>query len=243
MGQHSHTPSSNGTSAKKNSPESAMRSRPRLTMTATAAAAAVLVTASAAALSVSGGDSSQAPAQTRAPAGAAAPGPAADTTASRPGGPPPQGVSGSAADETTVSDDSGDGDKTVSPSENVAATKAEHRPAKVLRATMTRETSSAPKARVLSTGTCGASFYSDPQATASGERFNPNAMTAAHKSLPMGTKVRVTNSGTGESVTVRINDRGPYVGGRCLDLSRAAFSSIGDTGSGVMRVKYEVLAG
>ncbi|WP_425563909.1 septal ring lytic transglycosylase RlpA family protein [Nonomuraea longicatena] len=78
--------------------------------------------------------------------------------------------------------------------------------------------------------------------TASGERFNPSAMTAAHKSLPLGSRVRVTNPASGDSVTVRINDRGPYVGGRCLDLSRAAFAAIGDTGRGVMSVKYEVLA-
>ncbi|MEU6786355.1 septal ring lytic transglycosylase RlpA family protein [Nonomuraea angiospora] len=99
-----------------------------------------------------------------------------------------------------------------------------------------------PKTRVLSSGTCGASYYGDPQMTASGEQFDPSAMTAAHKTLPLGSKVRVTNPGTGESVTVRINDRGPYVGGRCLDLSEAAFSAIGNTSAGVMRVKYEVLS-
>ncbi|MER6008126.1 septal ring lytic transglycosylase RlpA family protein [Nonomuraea angiospora] len=99
-----------------------------------------------------------------------------------------------------------------------------------------------PKTRVLSSGTCGASYYGDPQMTASGERFDPSAMTAAHKTLPLGSKVRVTNPSTGESVTVRINDRGPYVGGRCLDLSEAAFSAIGNTSAGVMRVKYEVLS-
>ncbi|MEV0349050.1 septal ring lytic transglycosylase RlpA family protein [Nonomuraea sp. NPDC050680] len=98
------------------------------------------------------------------------------------------------------------------------------------------------KTRVLSSGTCGASYYDEGQMTASGERFDPSAMTAAHKTLPLGSKVRVTNPANGDSVTVRINDRGPYVGGRCLDLSAAAFSAIGDTGSGVMRVKYEVLA-
>ena len=99
-----------------------------------------------------------------------------------------------------------------------------------------------PKLRVISSGTCGASYYGEPQMTASGERFNPNAMTAAHKTLPLGSKVRVTNPRTGESVTVRINDRGPYIGGRCLDLSTAAFAAIGNTSAGVMRVKYEVLA-
>ncbi|MEW9553079.1 septal ring lytic transglycosylase RlpA family protein [Nonomuraea sp. NPDC050783] len=99
-----------------------------------------------------------------------------------------------------------------------------------------------PKARVLSSGSCGASFYDEPQMTASGERFNPSALTAAHKTLPLGSRVRVINPRNGKAVTVRINDRGPYVGGRCLDLSAAAFSAIGNTNAGVMRVKYQVLA-
>ncbi|WP_433431500.1 septal ring lytic transglycosylase RlpA family protein [Nonomuraea sp. CA-141351] len=99
-----------------------------------------------------------------------------------------------------------------------------------------------PKTRVLASGTCGASYYGEPQMTASGERFDPSAMTAAHKTLPLGSKVRVTNPNNGESITVRINDRGPYVSGRCLDLSQAAFAAIGNTSSGVMRVKYEVLS-
>ena len=99
-----------------------------------------------------------------------------------------------------------------------------------------------PKAKVLSSGSCGASYYDEPQMTASGERFNPSAMTAAHKTLPLGSKVRVINPNNGKSVTVRINDRGPYIGGRCLDLSAAAFSAIGNTNAGVMHVKYQVLA-
>ncbi|MET9342593.1 septal ring lytic transglycosylase RlpA family protein [Nonomuraea sp. NPDC003804] len=98
------------------------------------------------------------------------------------------------------------------------------------------------KARVIASGRCGASFYDEPQMTASGERFNPSAMTAAHKSLPLGSKVRVINPSNGKDIVVRINDRGPYTGGRCLDLSEAAFSAIGNTGSGVMTVKYQVLA-
>ncbi|QYC43887.1 Rare lipoprotein A precursor [Nonomuraea coxensis DSM 45129] len=98
------------------------------------------------------------------------------------------------------------------------------------------------KAKVISSGTCGASYYDEPQMTASGERFDPSAMTAAHKTLPLGSKVRVINPNNGESVTVRINDRGPYIGGRCLDLSAAAFSAIGNTNAGVMRVRYQVLA-
>ncbi|GAA1696246.1 hypothetical protein GCM10009765_51870 [Fodinicola feengrottensis] len=96
-------------------------------------------------------------------------------------------------------------------------------------------------APVTGGSTCKASFYGDGQNTASGERFNPNAMTAAHKTLPFGTHVRVTNIRNNESVTVRINDRGPYVAGRCLDLSTAAFEKIASTGSGVITVRYEVV--
>ena len=91
-------------------------------------------------------------------------------------------------------------------------------------------------------GTCRASYYDEPQGTASGEQFDPEALTAAHKSWKMGTRVRVTNPRNGKSVIVRINDRGPYVPGRCLDLSRAAFRAIEDLGRGVMPVRYEVLS-
>nr|WP_238193251.1 septal ring lytic transglycosylase RlpA family protein [Methylobacterium frigidaeris] len=66
--------------------------------------------------------------------------------------------------------------------------------------------------------------------TANGERFNTHALTAAHRSLPFGTQVRVTNSTNGRSVVVRINDRGPYVGGRVIDLSNAAARAIGVSG-------------
>ena len=70
---------------------------------------------------------------------------------------------------------------------------------------------------------CGvASWYALHSRTASGERMNANAMTAAHRYLPFGTVVRVTNPHTGRSVQVRINDRGPFVRGRIIDLSRAA---------------------
>ena len=67
--------------------------------------------------------------------------------------------------------------------------------------------------------------------TASGERFNTGALTAAHRTLPFGTMVRVSNTKTGRSVMVRINDRGPYVGGRVIDLSLAAARSIGMGGT------------
>ena len=86
-----------------------------------------------------------------------------------------------------------------------------------------------------------ASYYWQPQRTASGGWFNPNAMTAAHKTLPLGTRVRVTRNDTGQSVDVTINDRGPYVGGRVIDLSRAAAQSINMTGRGLAPVSVSVL--
>ena len=86
-----------------------------------------------------------------------------------------------------------------------------------------------------------ASYYWEPQALASGGRFNPNAMTAAHKTLPFGTRVRVTNQHNGQSVDVVINDRGPYVGGRIIDLSKAAAHAINMQGAGVAPVTVRVL--
>jgi rare lipoprotein A len=86
-----------------------------------------------------------------------------------------------------------------------------------------------------------ASFYWEPQRVAAGGWFNPNAMTAAHKTLPFGTKVRVTHLGNGKSVDVKINDRGPYVAGRIIDLSKAAASVLGMQGQGVAKVKVTVL--
>lgn len=77
--------------------------------------------------------------------------------------------------------------------------------------------------------------------TANGERFDQNAMTAAHKTLPFGTRLRVTNPATGKSVTVRINDRGPFHGNRVLDLSKGAAAVIGMVNAGVQRVRMERL--
>jgi rare lipoprotein A len=77
--------------------------------------------------------------------------------------------------------------------------------------------------------------------TANGERYNQNALTAAHKSLPFGTRVRVTNINNGQSVVVRINDRGPFVGRRVIDLSAAAARAIGMVHSGVAPVRIEIL--
>lgn len=96
-------------------------------------------------------------------------------------------------------------------------------------------------AGVATSGTCKVSYYSDGQTTASGENFDPNALTAANKDWKFGTQVRVTNVANGSSVVVRINDRGPYVSGRCIDLSRAAFQKIASLGAGVITARYEVL--
>jgi rare lipoprotein A len=86
-----------------------------------------------------------------------------------------------------------------------------------------------------------ASYYWQPQRVAAGGWFNPNAMTAAHKTLPFGTRVRVTHVASGKSVEVKINDRGPYIAGRIIDLSRAAAAVIGMTQQGIARVAVEVL--
>jgi rare lipoprotein A len=87
-----------------------------------------------------------------------------------------------------------------------------------------------------------ASFYGNESGskTASGQRFNQNAMTAAHRSLPFGTKLRVTHRG--QSVVVTINDRGPFIRGRVLDLSTGAARAIGLTGAGIGRVTAEVVS-
>ncbi len=84
-----------------------------------------------------------------------------------------------------------------------------------------------------------ASFYSGRAAT--GERVGSNVLTAAHRTLPFGTKVRVTNLKNGQSVTVRINDRGPFVHNRSIDLSDGAAGVIGMKGAGIAPVRMEVI--
>ncbi|WP_447765770.1 septal ring lytic transglycosylase RlpA family protein [Sphingopyxis panaciterrae] len=89
-----------------------------------------------------------------------------------------------------------------------------------------------------------ASYYSDELAgnrTASGERFDPDQLTAAHRTLPFGSMVRVTNTVNGDSVVVRINDRGPFSHGRVIDVSHAAARQIGMHRSGTARVKLALL--
>ena len=86
-----------------------------------------------------------------------------------------------------------------------------------------------------------ASFYTEGTQTASGVRYNPSELTAAHPTLPFGTKLRVTNTTTGRSVTVRVNDRGPYVAGRVVDVSYSAASALGMVGAGTAKVKLDVV--
>ena len=86
-----------------------------------------------------------------------------------------------------------------------------------------------------------ASFYRHHTRTASGEKFDERELTAAHRTLPFGTRLRVTSVATGRSVTVRVNDRGPYVSGRVVDLSYSAAQEIGMVGRGVTKVKVDVV--
>lgn len=91
---------------------------------------------------------------------------------------------------------------------------------------------------------CGkASWYSMGTKTANGERMNASALAAAHRSLPFGTRVKVENLNNGKSVVVRINDRGPFTGGRVIDLTRGAAERIGMVRSGVAPVKVTVVGG
>lgn len=89
-----------------------------------------------------------------------------------------------------------------------------------------------------------ASFYHDKfngRKTASGEVFNNEKFTAAHRKLPFGTNVKITNLRTGKSVVVRVNDRGPFHASRSFDLSKAAYEEIGDIKRGVMPIEYEII--
>ena len=100
-------------------------------------------------------------------------------------------------------------------------------------------TKKAAATQVASSGI--ASFYTEGTKTASGEKFNTHELTAAHPTLPFGTRLRVTNVASGQSVTVRVNDRGPYVRGRVVDVSYAAAETLGMVGGGVAKVKLDVV--
>ena len=89
-----------------------------------------------------------------------------------------------------------------------------------------------------------ASYYHDKfngRKTASGDIFSNSKMTAANRTLPFGTMVKVTNLRSGKSVVVEINDRGPFHSARALDLSKATFQAIGNTARGTMPVEYEII--
>lgn len=111
-------------------------------------------------------------------------------------------------------------------------------------AAVRRQAPSAPRedAGDVKTASHGvASYYTEGTKTASGERFNTLEMTAAHPTLPFGTKLRVTNVESGRSVMVRVNDRGPYVQGRVVDVSYSAADALGMVGKGVAKVKLDVV--
>lgn len=86
-----------------------------------------------------------------------------------------------------------------------------------------------------------ASFYTEGTRTASGEKFDTHELTAAHPTLPFGTRLRVTNVATGRSVTVRVNDRGPYMPGRIVDVSYSAAQTLGMVGKGLANVRLDVV--
>lgn len=86
-----------------------------------------------------------------------------------------------------------------------------------------------------------ASFYEESGLTADGEQFDPQALTAAHPTLPFGTRLRVTNIATGRSVIVRVNDRGPFIPGRIVDVSYYAAKTLGIVGRGTAEVKLDVV--
>ena len=86
-----------------------------------------------------------------------------------------------------------------------------------------------------------ASFYTEGEETANGEKIDPNALTAAHRSLPFGTMLKVTDTATGRSVTVRVNDRGPFVEGRVVDLSYSAAAALGIVDQGITKVRLDIV--
>ena len=101
-----------------------------------------------------------------------------------------------------------------------------------------------PQPRVISVSTGEASWYGPGfygNRTANGEVFRPGTLTAAHRTLPFGTKVRVTNLWNGRSTVVRINDRGPFIGHRVIDLAHGAANKLGLVASGIAQVRLEVL--
>lgn len=131
------------------------------------------------------------------------------------------------------------------PNAGAIAYGATHRPPVETASIQPPSAAIAPRPRLLGPGHAMdgvASYYWQDQMTANGERFNKRAMTAAHRTLPFGTRVRVTHARTGHSVVVRINDRGPFKKSRVIDLSEAAAEAIGMTGPGLAPVRIDVVS-
>ena len=129
----------------------------------------------------------------------------------------------------------------AAPERDRTALFAPNRRVAVAHAAFTSHDNNATASRTASHSQGLASFYSEGTRTASGEKFNANELTAAHPTLPFGTKLRVTNVTNGQSVTVRVNDRGPYVPGRVVDVSYSAARTLGMVGGGVAKVKLDVV--
>ncbi|MFB4305185.1 septal ring lytic transglycosylase RlpA family protein [Actinomadura sp. GTD37] len=201
-----------------------LRARLRTVLIVSGAAVAVLTVGAFALVNGNGSSRSAQAAQTAPPPADPPADPSGDPLAGRPGADPPRASRGKPRTPEPSPAKSPKKKRAKSDSEAAHLAKPEK------------------KRKVVASGSCEASYYWQGQMTASGESFDPDELTAAHKTLPMGSKVRVTNKNNGRSVTVRINDRGPYAGGRCLDLSRAAMKKVGGTGSGVIPVRYEVLS-
>lgn len=105
-----------------------------------------------------------------------------------------------------------------------------------------QQPSSASLPETGQSGSCFAGYVATGTVTASGQKFNPKAYTGANLSLPFGTKVQITNSETGKSVVIRINDRGPYAGNRCFDLTSSAYQQIASLTESQVKIEYEVLS-
>jgi rare lipoprotein A len=123
----------------------------------------------------------------------------------------------------------------------VATNKAQFRSASRKPAGVAVHTTKHPPAGAHAGSDGLASFYVEGTRTANGERFDPHELTAAHRTLPFGTRLRVTSIATGRSVTVRVNDRGPFVPGRVLDVSYSAADRLGIVDRGVAKVKIDVI--
>ncbi|MBR1088374.1 septal ring lytic transglycosylase RlpA family protein [Bradyrhizobium manausense] len=129
----------------------------------------------------------------------------------------------------------------LAPATRQAATERPHRVAALHPRPIYRPSPSHDTASAKSTASQGvASFYSDTE-TASGERFDKNELTAAHPTLPFGTKLRVTDVSSGRFVTVRVNDRGPFVHGRVVDISPSAAEALGMVDKGLANVRLDVV--